>query len=175
MLKKKKPGFTLMEMIIVVALTVVVLGITSSIFITGNRVFSDSDVRSTLQMEGQAIQENISDIGMQGTEVISVIPNVQVGDVQSLIIKSYVEEDDNPRYFRIQRNGRILSISRCTDADCNVIETTRNISENLESLRIDYNDEAKSIKFDIELSETNGFSDVTYPINFTSTFRNKGN
>lgn len=64
-MKKKKQGFTLIEMIIVMALTTLILGIISSVFITGNKVFSDSDVKSTLQIEAQAIQENISKVGME--------------------------------------------------------------------------------------------------------------
>lgn len=71
-MKKKKLGFTLLEMIIVISLTTVVLGIISTIFITGNKVFSDSDVKSTLQMEGQAIQENVSSIGMQSIAIDSI-------------------------------------------------------------------------------------------------------
>lgn len=68
-MKKKKPGFTLMEMIIVVAVIVIVLAIVISMFITGNKVFYDSDVKSTLQMEAQAIQENITEIGMQASKI----------------------------------------------------------------------------------------------------------
>lgn len=68
---KKEPGFTLIEMIIALALTVTILGIASSMLVTGNKVFSDSDIRSTLQIEGQAIQEKISDIGMQALSVDS--------------------------------------------------------------------------------------------------------
>jgi type II secretory pathway pseudopilin PulG len=75
MLKKKNAGFTLIEVIFTLTLTVLVLGITSSIFIAGNKVFSDSDVKSTLQVEGQAIQESISKIGMEsvGIESISIL------------------------------------------------------------------------------------------------------
>lgn len=75
MLKKKNAGFTLIEVIFTLTLTVLVLGITSSIFITGNKVFSDSDVKSTLQVEGHAIQESISKIGMEsvGIESISIL------------------------------------------------------------------------------------------------------
>lgn len=62
-MEKKKPGFTLIEMIIALALIVTILGIAGSMLITGNKVFSDSDIRSTLQIEGQVIQEKISDAG----------------------------------------------------------------------------------------------------------------
>lgn len=174
-MKKKKPGFTLMEVIIALGITVVVLGIVSSMFITGNRVFSDSDVKSTLQIEAQTVQEKISNIGMQGTEVLSISPNIRVGEVNSLIIKSYVKEDDDPRYFKIQRSGSRLTIDRCKDASCNDVENNQILSENLESLSIDYNNTAKSIEFDITLSRHRGYSDVEYPVNFKIGFRNKGN
>lgn len=70
-MEKKKPGFTLIEMIIALALIVTILGIAGSMLITGNKVFSDSDIRSTLQIEGQVIQEKISDAGMQAFSIES--------------------------------------------------------------------------------------------------------
>lgn len=71
-MKKKKRGFTLMELVIVAALITVVVGIVGSIFITGNKVFSDSDVKSTLQIEAQSIQENISKVGMESVSIKSI-------------------------------------------------------------------------------------------------------
>jgi prepilin-type N-terminal cleavage/methylation domain-containing protein len=168
---KRKSGFTLVEMIITLAITVIILGITTSMFIAGNKIFNDSDVKSTLQIEGQAIQEKISNIGMQAIEVESV-------EVDSVVIKSYIKDDDVPRYFKIgkdETDEKNFIISQCTDVDCNIVENIQNISENLESLTIHYDDENKLIKFDIELSKQKGFSDVVYPINFKVTFRNNGN
>ncbi len=71
-MKKKKNGFTLIEMIIVLALMAMVLSIISSMFINGSKVFSNSDVKSTLQIEAQKIQESISKIGMESTGIESV-------------------------------------------------------------------------------------------------------
>ena len=68
-MKKKKSGFTLLEMIIVLALTVLIIGIAGSIFITGNKIFSDSDVKTTLQMEAKDIQEKLSDICMEASDI----------------------------------------------------------------------------------------------------------
>lgn len=172
-MKKKKPGFTLMEVIIALGITVVVLGIVSSMFITGNKVFSDSDVKSTLQIEAQTVQEKISNIGMQGTEVMSIEPNLRVGEINSLIIKSYIEEDDDPRYFKIQKDGDKLRIIRYKDDTYSDVESDQIISENLKSLRIDYNDTAKLIEFNIILNRHRGYSTIDYPINFKIYFRNK--
>lgn len=71
-MKKKKRGFTLIEMIIVLAISGIVLGIVGSVFITGNKVFSDSDVKSSLQIEAQSIQEKLSNIGMGAVGIISI-------------------------------------------------------------------------------------------------------
>lgn len=72
MMKKKKSAFTLIEMIIVVAVTVILLAITSAIFITGIRIFSDSNVKSTLQMDAQIIHEQLTNICMQGSSIEEV-------------------------------------------------------------------------------------------------------
>lgn len=69
---KSKKGFTLIELIIVIMLTIVVLAVIFSIFFTGNRVFSKTDVKSTLQMEGQNIQEELTKKNMQGVGVSSI-------------------------------------------------------------------------------------------------------
>ena len=74
-MKKKKQGFTLIEIIIVLAISGIVLGIIGSIFITGNKVFSDSDIKSSLQIEAQSIQEKLSDIGMEGVGIYSITDN----------------------------------------------------------------------------------------------------
>jgi len=174
-MKKKKPGFTLVEMIIVVALTTMVLGIVNAIFSTGNKVFSDSDVKSTLQIEGQAVQEKISNIAMQGTGVISSVPpNITNGEITNIIIKSYVNGANSPKYFNIKRNGRNLSIDTCTDPLCQNIENSQNISDSINSFGINYNIQNETIEFNIGLNSKKGYSDVNHPINFTIMFRNKG-
>lgn len=99
-MKKKKSAFTLLEMIITLAITVIIISIAGSMLMTGNKVFSDSDVKSTLQIEGQDIQEKLSDIGMQGIEITSEEP---------LIVKSYLKGNDTtPRYFKIGKIKMVI-------------------------------------------------------------------
>jgi prepilin-type N-terminal cleavage/methylation domain-containing protein len=68
----KKLGFTLIEMIIVLALTVIILVLASSIFATGSRIFSESDAKSTLQIEAQTIEEKLSKLGMESIGIESI-------------------------------------------------------------------------------------------------------
>jgi len=68
----KKAGFTLIEVIIVLALIVLILMLVGNIFTTGNRIFSDSDAKSTLQLQAQAIEEEISKAGMEAVGIASI-------------------------------------------------------------------------------------------------------
>lgn len=174
-MKRKKPGFTLIEIIIVLALTVIILAIESSIFITGNKVFSDSDVKSTLQVEGQTIEENLSNIGMQAEEMTSA--QIQNGEVKNLTIKSY-DNDYNIRYFKIWINGKTLTIDKCKNSDGSEVESSQDLSKNIGSFKISYNgnlNDANCVEFIIKLSNKKGFTNVdNYPIDFKVTFRNNG-
>ncbi|APF24273.1 PilW family protein [Clostridium butyricum] len=68
---KKKSGFTLLEMIIVLSMTVLILGMAASVFMTGNKVFSESDIKTTFQMDARDIQETISYFCMSASHIDS--------------------------------------------------------------------------------------------------------
>lgn len=163
-----------MEMIIVISLTVIVMGIATSMFITGNRVFSDSDIKSTLQMEGQSIQEKISNIGMQASGIQSVAGNETSGEVQNIKINSY-DKDGKEKVFEINRQLKKLIIDG------------NEVSGNVESIKIDsqiikdYNKNPsllmnyRNVNFDIILSKNRNYDNtkVAYSINMKTVFRNK--
>lgn len=157
MLKKKKSGFTLIEMIIVISLTLIVIGVTSSIFITGNRVFSDSDIKTTLQMEGKNIQEKISDIVMQAKSIVKVSET-------EMIINSY-DKNGNEEKVNIKKDGNKLILTT-NDIDEQIL------SDNIENFNLAYKPQESNpslIVIDLELIKKN----IKYPISFSVTFRNK--
>lgn len=165
-MKKKKPGFTLIELIIVTALTVIILGIASSMFITGNKVFSDSDSKTTLQIEGQAIQEKISDISMQSSGTIN-------DPTLGTLIKSY-NKSGQEKYYKIEKAGKQLSIIEYSKSGSDFqVENTQSISNHIEDFNVTYG--YNYAEFRINLSHKKGYSDVTYSIDFKITFRNKNN
>lgn len=174
MFKKKKRGFTLLEIMIVVMLTVIVLGITTSIFITGNRVFTDSNIKSTLQMEGQAIREKINYIGMQGIGIESVTGDENSGEIQNIKINSY-DKEGKEKVFEINKKLKKLFVDG------------NEVSVNVESIKIDpqiikdYNknlsllEKNSYINFTIILSKNRNYDDtkITHKVNMQTVFRNK--
>jgi len=193
-MEKKKSGFTLIEMIITIALTVIILGIASSMFIAGNKVFSNSDVKTTLQMEGQAIQEKISDIGMQATGIESVKPstdNDNTNEIDNISINSYYKTTEAGASYdlRIEKSdsGKTYKDGISKIYQLFIVNTLTSdkilISSNVKSLKID-NDvitantnnplkNINSIEFTIVLRKEKGYDDVEQTINFRVAFRNK--
>lgn len=177
-MKKKEPGFTLIETIIALTFTIIILGIAGSMFITGNKVFSDSDINSTLQIEGQAIQENISDIGMQATGIKSVSGDTKSNELSSITISSYNDSGNSHEYvFKIDDSGKKYK-------DGNTIYEfkidNQVISSDVKSFKIDSNSimsnaagNVNSIEFTILLRKEKGYSNVKQTINFRVYFRNK--
>lgn len=179
---KKRQGFTLLEVIIALALTLIVLGIVNSMFIEGNKVFSDSDVKSTLQIEGQAIQEKISDIGMQATTAQAVtIDNSSTNEVSNIIINSY-DKDENLIPFTIAKEDSGKSYKN-GDKIYNLKINNNLISSNVKNVMLDNETIAatnantlkniNSIEFTILLRKEKGYSNVEQTINFRVSFRNK--
>lgn len=171
MSEKKKSAFTLIEMIIVISLIAIVIGITSSIFITGNRVFSKSDVNTTLQIEAQKVQERISDIGMQAESIVSVNGDSTTGEISNIVINSY-DKSGIFKDFRIENNSGELKID---DSQISSNLKSIKINKDIISARDDEHKlkEYKVIKFEIILAKNKGFSrGIEYPINFIVTFRN---
>gem|GEM_PF-3021505 len=70
---KKKNGFTLLEIIIVVALMLVILTITLAIYGQNSRILSEVNVKSTLQTESQDISQNVSNAAMESSGIIKLI------------------------------------------------------------------------------------------------------
>lgn len=170
-MSKKKSGFTLLELIIVMALTLVILGMVFQMFNTNNRIISDVDIKSTLQKEGQAIEEKLSKIGMQASSMsCDKNDNTQVISIKSL--NSSGEECE----FEIKKQVRELYIIEYKNNDSKDKDkekiNEKLLTNNLEKIKV-LSKEEKSAQIEIILSKKKGYSDVTYPVNTKFTFRNK--
>jgi prepilin-type N-terminal cleavage/methylation domain-containing protein len=179
---KKRAGFTLLEVMIALALTVVVLGIANSMFIEGNKVFSDSDVKSTLQIEGQAIQEKISDIGMQATTVQAVtVDNSVTNEINDITINSYdkngelrpftIAKEDSGKTYK--NGGKIYNLFIGSDLISSDVESITLDSNTIAAANTNTLKKINSIEFTILLRKEKGYSNIEQTIDFIVAFRNK--
>ena len=182
-MNKKRAGFTLLEMIIVIAITSLVIGIVTSIFMTGNKVFADSDVKTDLQIGAKDIQERISKICMEAAEIKSVNSDGSTDKINSISFISYdYEYNDNlkkeelkEKSFSIEKtnDGKMKINNYIIPSNVKSIAVNKNIIEESKKDNPDYS-RFYSIQFEVVLEGKKGFSQkIEYPINFTVTFRNK--
>lgn len=180
---KKKKAFTVIEMVIVLAITVIVLGIVLGVFMTGNRVFAQTDVKTTLQMQGKDIQERISNICMEGSSIESVTPlnedsfGEDKDKIKAIKIKSFYKNGNSSKEYTISLNGTNIEVDgnvlfgkvKSISINDKIVQESRK-----EASSCDYGD-FESLEFNIILTEKKGFSgEIEYPVNFIVYFRNKG-
>lgn len=84
-MKNVKKGFTLIELILALAITVTILGSVFTIFNQGNKIFNDVNVKSDIQKEAQNIEEKINTVGMQASNIKSITLIDKVTSVESQI------------------------------------------------------------------------------------------
>lgn len=190
---KKKSGFTIAELAIVMTLTVVVLGIIWTMFSTSNKIISDVTIKSDLQKEGQGIQEKISNIGMQSTGIESVYKN-DLETIQTIQIKSYYKSQNTADSFYIiydDTNKKLYTCDKSISMNNINHELLTNtdyklLSDNVDSFKINNEDiinvdentlkNINSVEFTITLSKKKTYNNeqITHSVKVRTVFRNKG-
>ena len=71
-MKKKAKGMTLIEVIISMAILSIVVSVIYLFFFSSNRILSDADVKEQLQSEGHKIEDKITTLGMEASNIIAI-------------------------------------------------------------------------------------------------------
>jgi len=190
-MKDKNKGFTLIEVIITLAITVIVLGVIYAFSFTNQKMLSSTQINAELQDQGRDIENSFVEIGMQAKS-IETVNNTDAGTdnkyksfesnnnklkiAGELTIKSY---DINTYTFKL--NGTVLELIK------NVAPTSiKTLSKNVKTMEIrpldintvsDKNNSffanAPGIEVSIMLYKKQGLSEITYPVSTIVKFRNK--
>ena len=200
--RKNKKGFTLIEMIIVMMLTVLTISVVSSIFFMGNTVFSNEDNKTTLQMEKQDIEDILSKINMQAVGISSLddeadnvdnwIANNKYKSINEISIKYVDAEKQDNKYvytnksykFNIKQNGYISINNLKFPVYTRTIpvytmtmideenNTEKILSRNITDFKVKPNDK-DGVIFHIELKKQSLKEVNELSVNFAVSFRNR--
>ncbi|PRR81458.1 PilW family protein [Clostridium vincentii] len=187
-MKDKTKGFTLIELMITLAITVIVLGVIYTFSFTSQKILSSTEINAVLQDEGRDIENSLVDIGMQakGIEKINNQDPLTTNKYSTLISTSnrlsiskisMIYHDDSIYTFELI--GTELTLVKGTGS-------AKILSKNIKQIQIkplDYNNvdkhtsyvaNAPGIEVSITLYKKEGLSEITYPISTILKFRNKG-
>lgn len=185
---KKKNGFTLLEMIVVLAITVIITLVIYTFYTSNSRTLTGAEAKSSLQFEGNQIQKDLLNYGAQAE---SVVVSGAYDDVRRLSF-SVPTSDDN-----LNRKGQdnyVFELSNPTQTKDNTTvyqmkiykdgeNTTdlRPVSYNVQRLQIKNAENSKatlntasSVIITVNLYTQKGLNTVEYPVTTVVKLRNKG-
>lgn len=198
-MRKKTKGFTVLELIITLSLTVVVLGVVYTFFFSNSKTLAKTEINSDLQLESETIQKELLLYGAQA-EGISKLNNVTIKDTNKCNYEGLL--DDNGKLDVTELKFKIgaeyftfiydIGINKLTLKKVNkdgeeVIDSKLDfpkiLSSNITEFKVrplDYRmnpkgnfKEATGLEISLVLNKKKGYSDVTMPVSVIVKFRNK--
>lgn len=193
-MKNKKKAFTLIELIITLALTSLILGVIYTFFITNTKSLSKIEINSELQNESQIIQNQLLEYGAQAKGIYSLNGNEvksnnmlykdildSTGKIEVNEIVFEVAEDKY--YFKVDESNKTLYLTKNNEASkvlsTNVIEfKIRPLDYRMKFDESSHENkgnlyEANGIEISFILNMKKGYSNVTIPASIIVKFRNK--
>ncbi|MBB6715288.1 PilW family protein [Clostridium gasigenes] len=193
---KKSTGFTIIELIITLALTILTLGVIYTFFFSSNKTISTTELSLELQSEAEVIQKELIEFSTQATEIVLINTSKSESinykalntegklDITSLQIKSYDDASSSDVLYNLKLVNKELKIQ---DKNGNNIKI---LSKNVKAFKIrplDINmvgssvvDKEKAnfkdspgVEFTVDLETVKGYSKVKYTARAIAKFRNK--
>lgn len=197
-LKKNKKAFTLVEVVIVLAITVIVLAIMYEFLTESKKAMVSNEVNSTLQSEADNIQSDLVKFGTQSKKILSIngLPvdsswlystkldanNQYNGDINNIQLEFYsVNGTTNICEIIYDDGSDTLTLIEPTPETGTA--RTKVLSTHVNEFKIKPLDAVSNaggnlstttgIQFVIELKMKKGYTDVKCPVNVNAKFRNK--
>lgn len=78
-MKKKSTGFTVIELVITLAITTMIIGVAYTFFFTNNKTLNTTEINSELQYEAENIERLLLNLGTQAKN-IEIVDNMAAND-----------------------------------------------------------------------------------------------
>ena len=200
-MKKKAKGMTLIEVVISMAILSIVFGVIYLFFFSSNRILSDADVKEQLQSEGHKIEDKITTLGMEASNIIAIndshndLMGSREGDVRAVkfnivtkdattdaivneeVIVKYDEENKSIYYGEstdpnIMTNKDITGLTLLSSNVENFTINSTEINNGATTPEMKSFRDTKSIQVNIILNRRKGYSDITRKVSTVINFRN---
>ncbi len=198
-MRKKARGFTVLELIITLSLTVVVLGVVYTFFLSNSKTLARTEINSDLQLESETIQKELFLYGTQA-EGISKLNDIIINDTNKYNFEGSL--DDNGKldvtelkfkmgleYVTViyDKGNNKLTLKKVNKDGAEVTDSELSLPKILSSnvtdfkvrpldYRMNLNGNFKDttgLEISLLLNKKKGYSDVTMPVSVIVKFRNK--
>lgn len=164
----KKRGLTLIEVIIAMAIMAIIGGVVTTMTVSNNKILSQVDMKSELQMEGQLIQTQLMKVALQSKGVIDVEFKGVSDEIESITIQ------DDQYIYKFILTDSTLTYQKLSGEE---VKEDRVLSDKISSIQVipSTKEELKSseyMEFNINLSMKRGAQTVDYQVDNYIVFRN---
>lgn len=149
-MNKKAIGFTVLELIITLALTTMIMGVAYTFFFTNSKTLSTTEINTMLQTEAENIEKSLLNLGTEAKKIIQV-NGVVASDVSNQYSALPTDSDENENYkkpitnlvleydnedkINIDLNSGVLTIS-IIDKSGKVVQSENVLSDNVKEIKI---------------------------------------
>lgn len=149
-MNKKASGFTVLELIITLALTTMIMGVAYTFFFTNSKTLSTTEINTMLQTEAENIEKSLLNLGTEAKKIIQV-NGVVASDVSNQYSELPTDYDENENYKKpitnlvleydnedkliINLTGGALTIS-IIDKSGNMVQEENVLSNNVQEIKI---------------------------------------
>ncbi len=198
-MRKKARGFTVLELILTLSLTVVVLGVVYTFFLSNSKTLARTEINSDLQLESETIQKELFLYGTQA-EGISKLNDITINDTNKYNFEGSL--DDNGKldvtelkfkmgleYVTViyDKGNNKLTLKKVNKDGTEVTDSElilpKILSSNVTDFKVrplDYRmnlngnfKDTTGLEISLLLNKKKGYSDVTMPVSVIVKFRNK--
>ena len=164
----KKRGLTLIEIIIAMAIMAIIGGVVTTMTISNNKILSKVDMKSELQMEGQIIQTQLTNVALESNGIYDVDFIENTDQIRSIML------DDGEYLHEFIISGNELIYQKLKNND---ILQKRILSSNISNIQIIPStlkelQNSDHMEFNINLSTKRGAESVNYRMDNYIVFRN---
>ncbi|MCF0146803.1 MAG: prepilin-type N-terminal cleavage/methylation domain-containing protein [Clostridium sp.] len=197
-MRNKKKAFTVLELIIAISITVIVLGVVYTFFLSNSKTLATTEINSDLQMESEQIYMELLKYGTQA-EGISRINDIGITSSNKYNYEGLPEDGKinvseltfkiGMEYFTFIYNSanKTLTLNKVNEYGDVISDASlrlpRDLSKNVTEFKVrplDYRMNPKGNFYDstgleisLVLNKKKGYSDVTIPVSIIVKLRNK--
>lgn len=184
--KYKKKGFTLIEVVVVLAITVMIAGVIYTFYNSNNRTLTAAEAKSILQTEANQIQKELINIGTQAASVdiegdsddVKKIKFADYDDIDKTNMTTYVFEVSNavsgePTKGGIQIYNMFIYKDNGGSIDKGQAKSKHVKSVEVKSLDGKNINDSSNVQITVNLYIKKGLNEYEYPITTIVKLRNK--
>ena len=159
----KKRGMTLLEVIIAMAISTIILGVVTTMFVSNSSILHQVDMNSELQLQAQLVEQKLNKVAMSSTGAKLTDTN------EALILSDSANLSDEHVFKQVEDE---LHYVMTEASDDQLIEQASVLARHVKSFEFNVDTGGNALSYTVIFEMTQGKEKETYTLKNKVVFRN---